>query len=321
MQTDSAIDTEKKPVEQERTTSRPEWNSLKAAAEQRNAYLTVIHGSLVGRTYRLGSGRLFLGRAADSDVVLDDDGVSRRHALFVSAADGKIMVEDLGSTNGTLVNGKLCSVQELHGGERLQFGSESVFKFEFRDRLEERYATYLYESATQDHLTGVFNERFMRDHLHAEFAWHSRHAAPLSLIFLDIDHFKSVNDQYGHLAGDEVLKQVALRCHSATRTEDVFARYGGEEFACLLRSTPVDAAAVLAERMRAMVAQDPFEYRGPGRHCSIPITISAGVAHSDAQVCTPEALIEEADRLLYVAKHARRNRVVSAPAGPVSAQA
>ena len=244
MQTDSAIDTEKKPVEQERTTSRPEWNSLKAAAEQRNAYLTVIHGSLVGRTYRLGSGRLFLGRAADSDVVLDDDGVSRRHALFVSAADGKIMVEDLGSTNGTLVNGKLCSVQELHGGDRLQFGSESVFKFEFRDRLEERYATYLYESATQDHLTGVFNERFMRDHLHAEFAWHSRHAAPLSLIFLDIDHFKSVNDQYGHLAGDEVLKQVALRCHSARARRMCLPVMAVKNSLVYWRSTPAGCRAV-----------------------------------------------------------------------------
>ena len=295
------------------TFMRPDWPaSAQLPDEPRNAYLTVLNGKLVGRTYHIGSGRLILGRAEDCDIVLDDEGVSRRHALFVVTPDGRVVVEDIGSTNGTLVEGELVSVRELLGGERMKFGSHTVFKFEFRDAIEESYATYLYESATQDRLTRVYNERYLREQLELEFAWHHRHRLPLSLIFLDIDHFKSINDAYGHLAGDEVLKQVAQRCHAATRNEDVFARYGGEEFACLLRQTDKRAAIPLADRMRKAVCEAPFRITVRGHELSVEVTISAGVAQLKAGTESAEALIAEADRHLYAAKNAGRNRVVSA---------
>ena len=104
-------------------------------SETSNPYLTVLHGGNVGRTYRLGPGRLIVGRAADCDVVIDDDGVSRRHGLLVVSTDVEVTIEDLGSTNGTMVDGQRCDVLALNGGERLQFGSETIFKFEFRDRI------------------------------------------------------------------------------------------------------------------------------------------------------------------------------------------
>ncbi|MFT4564006.1 MAG: two-component system cell cycle response regulator [Gammaproteobacteria bacterium] len=280
---------------------------------KRNAYLTVLNGAAVGRTYRLGPGRLIVGRASDCDVVLDDDGVSRRHALFIASADGKVILEDLGSTNGTGVDGQKQNVFELQGGERLRFGSDTVFKFEFRDALEEEYATYLYESATQDHLTGVFNERFLRDQMEVEFAWHVRHDTPLSVIFIDIDNFKQINDEYGHLVGDQVLRELAVRCLRATRTEDVFARYGGEEFTCLLRETNLEVAKLLAERMRAAVAESPFECTRLRKPCLIDVTISAGVAELDPNQESPEELLEQADRFLYQAKKLGRNRVESTP--------
>lgn len=290
---------------------RPDWPAAAQTPDgPRNAYLTVLNDLLVGRTYRVGSGRLILGRADDCDIVLDDEGVSRRHALFVVTPDRKVTVEDFGSTNGTLVDGKFASVRELLGGERMKFGSDTVVKFEFRDSIEEDYATYLYESATQDRLTGVFNERYLREQLNLEFAWHHRHRLPLSLLFLDIDHFKSINDAYGHLAGDEVLKQVARRCHAASRSEDVFARYGGEEFACLLRQTHQHAAVALAERMRGAVANTTFRFTVRGEEHVARVTISAGVARLDDGTRTAEALIAEADRHLYAAKNAGRNRVM-----------
>ena len=291
---------------------RPDWPAEEPSADEpRNAYLTVLNGKLVGRTYRLGSGRLILGRAEDCDIVLDDDGVSRRHALLVITPEHKVTVEDFGSTNGTLVDGELIIVRELLGGERMKFGSHTVFKFEFRDAIEEDYATYLYESATQDRLTGVFNERYLREQLDLEFAWHHRHRLPLSVIFLDIDHFKSVNDAYGHLAGDEVLKQVAQRCHAACRGEDVFARYGGEEFACLLRQTDSRAAVPLADRMRRAVCDGPFRITVRGHEHLMRVTISAGLAQLVEGTATAESLIAEADRHLYAAKNAGRNRVMS----------
>jgi two-component system, cell cycle response regulator len=291
---------------------RPDWPAVAPSADEpRNAYLTVLNGKLVGRTYRIGAGRLILGRADDCDIVLDDEGVSRRHALFVVTPDRKVTVEDFGSTNGTLVEGKLVSVRELRGGERLMFGSDTVVKFEFRDSIEEDYATYLYESATRDRLTGVFNERYLREQLELEFTWHHRHCLPLSLIFLDIDHFKSINDVYGHLAGDEALKQVAQRCHAASRGEDVFARCGGEEFACLLRRTPLRAAVTRAERMRCAVENTSFRFIVRGEEHFARVTISAGVALLNDYTPTAEALIAEADRYLYAAKNAGRNRVMT----------
>jgi two-component system, cell cycle response regulator len=281
-------------------------------AVKRNAYLTILNGAAVGRTYRLGPGRLIVGRAPDCDVVLDDDGVSRRHALFVASANGKVILEDLGSTNGTSADGQRKSVFELRGGERLNFGSDTFFKFEFRDAIEEEYASYLYESATQDHLTGIFNERFLRDQMQVEFAWHLRHNKPLSVIFIDIDHFKQINDAYGHVVGDQVLRELAVRCLRATRTEDVFARYGGEEFTCLLRQTNLEIAGLLAERMREAVAGSPFECTRVKKPCLIDVTISAGVAELDPIFESPEELLEEADRFLYQAKKLGRNRVESA---------
>ncbi len=271
--------------------------------------MTALNGKLLGRTYRLGSGRLFVGRADDCDIVLDDDGVSRRHALFLATPSQKVMLEDLSSTNGTLIDGRLASVCELRGGEHLQFGSDTVFKFEFRDSLEERYATYLYESSTQDRLTGVFNARYFREQLDLEYAWHHRHQAALSLIFLDIDRFKEINDEFGHLIGDEVLRKVAMACHAESRNEDVFARYGGEEFACLLRQTSANAAIIMADRMCAAVANRAFRITIDGKAHAVHVTISAGVATLAADAMTPNSLLAEADRYLYKAKEAGRNRV------------
>lgn len=276
-------------------------------------YLVALTGQVVGRTYQLGAGRHLVGRAADSDIPIEDEGVSRRHAMFVCSPDGEVVLEDLGSTNGTAVNDQLVDVRRLEGGERLGFGSDTVYKFEFRDSLEEQYASFLYESATQDGLTGVFNERFLRDQLRVEFAWHRRHREPLTLIFLDIDHFKRVNDEFGHLTGDSVLRQVAERCVEACRTEDIVARYGGEEFACLLRQTDVEKGALIAERMRHSVEATPFDYKGIRHPKELTVTISAGVAQLASGATDVESLLEEADRLLYAAKRAGRNRIEAGP--------
>jgi two-component system cell cycle response regulator len=298
------------------TTNMREFTTAKAAEPAaRNAYLTALNGLHVGRTYRFGAGRLIIGRAPDCDVVIDDDGVSRRHTLFICTPDGTVVAEDLGSTNGTSVDGELQAISKLEGGERLMFGSDTIFKFEFRDTIEEEYATYLYESATQDHLTGVFNGRFLRDQMAVEFAWHKRHEKPLCVIFVDIDHFKQINDKYGHLVGDQILRELAERCLGATRTEDIFARYGGEEFTCLLRETSVEVATMLAERIRRAVEESPFKCKRSRRDYLVDVTISVGVAESESRFETADELLEEADRFLYRAKQAGRNRVESKASG------
>jgi diguanylate cyclase (GGDEF)-like protein len=131
---------------------------------------------------------------------------------------------------------------------------------------------------------------------------------PLTLLMFDVDHFKQVNDKFGHVAGDYVLQAIAQIVAATLRKEDLFARYGGEEFAVLCRGVPIDKASVLAERLRAKIETNLFEHHGN----RIPVTISVGVAPF---VDIPDAvtqLIAEADAALYQAKKTGRNRVVAA---------
>ncbi len=294
------------------TDLRSTWRIEAPKPGPQKACLTVLNGALVGRSFPVEPGRMVIGRGEDCDLVLNDEGVSRRHALILAAPDGSVTVKDLDSTNGSTVNGKPCAMRELIGGERLQFGSRTVFKFELRDSIEEKLANYLYDSAIRDRLTGVYNDHHLREQLASEFDWHQRHKVPLSLIFLDIDHFKTVNDDYGHLGGDEILRQVARRVQRETRDSDLFARYGGEEFACLLRRTPLATAATLAERMRRAVAATPVALGSERDARAIGITLSAGVAQTNRGTRTPEELIAAADRRLYEAKAGGRNRVAPA---------
>lgn len=274
-------------------------------------YLVVLRGASRAREYRLSPGHALVGRAADNHILIEDDNVSRRHAIIVCCNDGSVFIEDLGSTNGTLIDGERVHLRYLKGGERLRFGSQVLLKFELRDPLEEELLTDLYESATQDALTGVYNARYFRDQLRAEFAWHHRQHRPLALLLLDVDHFKRVNDEHGHLAGDEVLRQLAAVCRELVRAEDVFARYGGEEFVCLLRQTTAESGTLVAERMRRAVERWRFRVDGKRGRVALPVTVSVGVAQLEPRMLQPETLVEAADRLLYRAKHAGRNRVES----------
>ena len=129
--------------------------------------------------------------------------------------------------------------------------------------------------------------------------------SPVATLLIDIDHFKKINDTYGHLAGDAVLKEMALTVRARTRREDVFARFGGEEFALLLPEVDQKGAAHLAEKARKLVEKHSFVF--DGEH--IPVTMSAGVATMAKKSEEPNELIRRADEKLYEAKSAGRNRV------------
>jgi diguanylate cyclase (GGDEF)-like protein len=165
----------------------------------------------------------------------------------------------------------------------------------------------LYESSVRDPLTGAFNRRHFAERLEAELAYAKRHGAELSLLLLDIDYFKKINDQYGHLEGDRVLRELTRACNQELRTEDMLARYGGEEFAVLLRGVPPIGAARAAERLRTAIAEHVF-VGSP----SLSVSVSIGCA-SLGRVDDPTAggLIHVADQRLYEAKQAGRGRVVA----------
>ena len=246
-----------------------------------------------------------IGQSAQNDVVIPDDSVSRTHAKLEYDAGGW-HVTDLGSTNGTYLNGVRVELGQLRDGDKIQIGSNTVLKFSLQDQLEEQYQKSIYESATRDGLTRIFNKKYFLDTLRKEFAYCLRHRVPLSLVMFDIDHFKKINDTYGHPAGDYVLQRVAAKVAETVRQEDLFARYGGEEFALMLRESPSDKAVRAAERCRRAIDGAEFVFNGT----PIRVTVSLGVATVlDSDFSQPEDLIAAADKYLYRAKKGGRNRV------------
>lgn len=268
-------------------------------------FLILLAGEDAGKMVRVET-EVLIGRSPKAGLRLTGEGVSRLHARFVRREDGTY-VEDLGSTNGTLVNGvRLTGPAVLRDGDKIQIGASFLIKFSLQDALEQSFQQQLYEAALRDPLTKAFNRRALNERLETELAHLTRHGGELAVMLFDLDHFKRVNDTFGHLAGDHVLRTFAHLVSTMTRREDFFARYGGEEFVMLCRSTPLDHAKALAERIRVAVERERVVYS----ERVIPVTVSIGIA-SGWPRCTSAEVIGVADAALYAAKNAGRNQVVA----------
>ncbi len=274
---------------------------------RKRACLTVLTGTTVGQIFKLSRVPGTIGRGQRADVRLIDDGVSRQHASF--RLDGEhLYVADMGSRNGTFVNGiRITSEAAIGDGDKIQVGRTTVLRFAFHDELDESFHENLVSSALRDPATKLFNKRYLLDRLDAELKFARRHETALSLLMIDIDHFKKTNDTHGHLAGDAVLANLAQVVTRAVRNEDVVARFGGEELAIILRAIPIDPAAQLGERLRKLVEATVTKYGDR----ELRTTVSIGVAtFPTTKAETVEQLIEAADKALYRAKDGGRNRVV-----------
>jgi len=271
--------------------------------------LIVIAGAQVGEIFRVDH-ELVIGRDEQATLrVVDDRGVSRRHAKVVAHGD-QASIADLGSANGTYVDGeRIRAEQPLTDGAKIRVGQFTVLRYSRYDHAEEQAQRQLLEEALRDGLTHAFNRRYFMQRLRGEVRYAGRHHQPLCLLMLDLDDFKRVNDRHGHPFGDRVLQRIAEQVTHMLRVEDVFARYGGEEFVILLRNVPLDDGTKVAERARELVTRADLTARdGP-----VAVTISVGVAalalaeaeREDAA----ERLIEHADAALYRAKRAGKNRV------------
>jgi diguanylate cyclase (GGDEF)-like protein len=270
------------------------------------AYLIMLTGSDVGKIFPLEQGECTIGRSHRATIRLDDDSISRVHCK-VTMEGGSIAVEDLNSSNGTHVNGaKVERATVLKDGDKIRVGEVTILKFTFHDRLDESFQRHMYNAALRDGLTKAFNKRYFLDHVHKEIRYAARHGTPLCLIMVDLDHFKRVNDTYGHIAGDDVLVKLAGLTQNLLRAEDVFARYGGEEFGIIARGITLQQGGMLAERLRQRVEESAIDAAG---HV-LKVTLSLGVAVWQPHMDVPEKLVEAADLALYQAKHGGRNRVV-----------
>ena len=268
--------------------------------------LLVIHSPLLrllGEFSPLSRGELLVGRDAGCDFVLDVPDVSRRHARIHQRSDSRI-VEDLGSTNGTFVDDQRITTAELVPGSLLRVGSV-VLKYLAGNDLEALCCAKMKRLADKDTLTGLALRRVFADALARELARSRRHGHPLCLALLDIDHFKDVNDRFGHLVGDAVLLQVSSAIGALVRREQLLARMGGDELALLLPDVPLSKAGAFAEKIRRIIEGQVFGTE----ESSISITMSIGVAELRPNDAKPDALVARADTQLYAAKCAGRNRV------------
>ncbi|HVW25130.1 MAG TPA: GGDEF domain-containing protein [Polyangiaceae bacterium] len=296
------------PSRLEQQTLTNEVFSLRPAARERDRAVLVRMDSVqAGNVVSIDGPEIRIGRHPDNNAVVDDEGMSRSHAR-VFYQDGYYFAEDLDSSNGTYVNGERIDKAVLTDGAVIQLGPRVCFRFSLTDENQEKMLRQLYESSVRDALTGAYNRHFFLERLGAEVAYASRHSSHAAVIMFDVDHFKKVNDTYGHQAGDAVLMAIAGATSELLRQEDVFARYGGEEFVLLLRGV----TRVGAERagQRLLVAIEKL--RIPYGEKLLNATVSVGCASMECtEQPTSEVLVALADRRLYAAKRAGRNRVVA----------
>jgi len=276
-----------------------------AVAAGDSACLVVMYGPDLGRRVALERATFTIGRSSQSDLCIDHESISRTHARIVYR-DGAHHIEDLGSTNGTHLNDVAVTVPAaLAHGMQIRVGS-SILKFISGDHLETSYHEEIYRLMTTDALTQTWNRRYLNEALDREINRSARYDRPLSLITFDIDHFKKINDAYGHVAGDAVLRQLAGAIKSKLRHQDVIARTGGEEFCILLPEVPMESARVIAEKIRAIAERTLTRHDDQEIRC----TISVGISAFDAGNGTADLLYKAADARLYEAKNGGRNRCV-----------
>jgi diguanylate cyclase (GGDEF)-like protein len=262
-------------------------------------------GPNFGCRFSIGDEPALIGRDPVCLIHCPDRSVSRSHARVERRADGRFAVCDLGSSNGTFVNNSRVETADLRDGDYLRLG-DAIFRFLSGSNVELDYHQEIHRLAVLDPLTGVHNRRALIDFLAREVSRSARHHRPLGLLMFDLDRFKSINDRLGHPGGDATLRAVVGRVTDLVRREDFVARFGGEEFAVVLPETGLDHAAACGERIRAAVADQPFEFTG--QH--YPVTVSVGASSLwELGDKTPEALLEQADGRLYEAKRSGRNRV------------
>lgn len=277
----------------------------KPASDDCLVVLRAHEASSQGRRYKLRRSPVRIGRLPDNEIQFDDDSVSRRHAR-IEGRDGAWYLMDVGSINGTLVNDRIVDGHvRLERDARIKIG-RNIIKYLSGDDVETAYLEELYLLSITDPLTRIDNRRRFDDTLAYEVTRAKRYGRPLSMLLIDIDHFKTVNDRYGHLTGDHVLQELA-QLVKATAVNDTVARYGGEEIAIILVETMLEQALAVGDGLRREIEAARFSFQGN----DVAVTVSIGCAELKTDDAAPSGLLARADDALYRAKDGGRNRVAT----------
>jgi diguanylate cyclase (GGDEF)-like protein len=284
-----------------------------AASDARSILLVIVAGSEVdfGRHFVLEREEATIGRGDGCDIVVRDAKASKAHCavavLLGSRGVERIEIRDLETTNGTFVNNERVSRATLMAGDKVRVG-DTVLQLRYGDGIEREYHSRLFQLAARDALTGLYNKRFIANELDNQARIARRSGRPLSVILVDLDDFKQVNDRFGHLAGDEYLAGFAGLLARTLREQDIAGRVGGEEFLVVLPETAVEGALQLAERIRQCAAEFVLARGGE----DIRATVSAGVCQYERGMRDVKELLDLADRAMYEAKKAEKNKVMRA---------
>jgi diguanylate cyclase (GGDEF)-like protein len=282
-----------------------EATSPSAEGADRFIVLHYPDSSRIGRAIDLEGTFLRIGRQeSKNDLVIADETVSGEHAR-VERIGANWMLSDVGSKNRTFVNEReVTGSVILRTQDRVRFGSV-ILKYLSGADIESQMHDAIYHLALHDALTDVHNRRHYYDELQTEIVRAKRHGRPFCVAMVDIDHFKRINDAYGHPAGDTVLRSVAKLLESRLRTGDELGRIGGEEFALLLPETTLPGATLLCNELRTAVEASKMTHA----HHTIRATISIGIAEWSQADTDHEGLMKRCDLRLYDAKANGRNRV------------
>jgi diguanylate cyclase (GGDEF)-like protein len=293
------------------------WTTIRALPvksrvfeETKRPYLIVIAGAHMGELHKIAKPRMTIGRGSSADIQIEEEGLSREH-VEILLEERRVLIRDLNSTNGTFRNGERVDSAEIADGDKVSLGPTTVLKLSFKDGMDEAYEAQLYRAATRDALTLAFKREFFLERLESEIAFSVRHHVPLAMILWDLDHFKAINDQHGHPAGDRLLAATGRAVAGSIRREDVFGRYGGEEFALMCRDMNHEVACAMAERLRRMIEEIVVDVG----EIVLRVTASFGVAVCPSDgILASSQLLAAADAAMYRAKALGRNRVAAAPA-------
>ncbi len=288
----------------------------KSTQHERRPALVSLRGELMAVPIPLERDEVIIGRALEADVRLNDSRASRLHARISTDRDPdgrneSYRITDLGSTNGTTVNGALITEAALSDGDKIVIG-DHLFRFDMLDEIDREFQQQIHRLIAHDELTGLLTSKSFFSELRREAARAEAESRPFCVLMMDLDHFKRVNDTYGHLVGSNTLEETGRIIKEALRAGDVASRFGGEEFAAFLLEANYAQGLVAAERVRVAMAQHKFSASrvdSPDSDAKHQLTISIGVAAYPDDARDPIQLVELADSALYRAKRSGRNRI------------
>jgi two-component system, cell cycle response regulator len=274
--------------------------------KERQAAVILYDGDEIGGLHSLTKDETVIGRTAGCDIVIPETRVSRRHAMIRrEPGSNQFEIVDLGSTNGTFLEGARVGRAVLQSGDKVGIGGR-ILSFAMLDKADLAYQSRIVQMIHVDELTGLLTKRSLYRALESEITRAQRYRHPISVLMMDLDHFKLVNDTHGHLVGSHCLSEVGRLIRESTRETDVSGRYGGEEFITFLPESDTAAGLIVAERVREAIGSNEFHYND----VAYGVRISIGIATWPADGQKLETIVRAADTALYRAKNQGRNRCV-----------